>query len=202
VPIETGLGDDDSVRTLHEDVTLGAHTRVGEAGQGEQTDERHRDGGDQNGAGPADDGGADAVTYRAIAHRVGISLGTLSYHLRPFGDLRDHLWQEVEVRLTDPQGSLVGGEVLKTDLYGVVRWDLGLPSSAREGVYTLTLQEGEDVAEARVRVERFVAPVIAACAFASAAAKLAILSLFICRPSFCYVCCIARRRSSRISPSK
>lgn len=46
-----------------------------------------------------DDGGADALTYRAIAHRLGISLGTLSYHLRPFGDLRDLLWQEVEVRL-------------------------------------------------------------------------------------------------------
>lgn len=46
-----------------------------------------------------DEGGADALTYRAIAHRAGISLGTLSYHLRPFGDLRDHLWQEVEVRL-------------------------------------------------------------------------------------------------------
>ncbi len=46
-----------------------------------------------------DDDGAESVTYRAIAHRVGISLGTLSYHLRPFGDLRDLLWQEVEVRL-------------------------------------------------------------------------------------------------------
>ena len=66
-----------------------------------------------------DEGGADAVTYRAIAHRLGLSLGTLSYHLRPFGDLRDHLWQEVEVRLA---GSVVGASSAESAAAQMLAW--------------------------------------------------------------------------------
>lgn len=66
-----------------------------------------------------DEGGADAVTYRAIAHRLGISLGTLSYHLRPFGDLRDHLWQEVEVRLA---ASTDGASTVPTAAAQMLAW--------------------------------------------------------------------------------
>lgn len=44
-----------------------------------------------------DEAGIEAVTFRAIAARAGFSLGTVSYHLAPLGDLRHHLWQYVEV---------------------------------------------------------------------------------------------------------
>lgn len=46
-----------------------------------------------------DEGGIEAVTFRAIAARAGFSLGTVSYHLAPLGDLRHHLWQYVEVEM-------------------------------------------------------------------------------------------------------
>lgn len=46
-----------------------------------------------------DESGIEAVTFRAIAARAGFSLGTVSYHLAPLGDLRHHLWQHVEVEM-------------------------------------------------------------------------------------------------------
>lgn len=66
-----------------------------------------------------DETGIEAVTYRAIARRVGLSLGTVSYHLRPFGDLRHHLWQQVEVDLA---GTAVAGVDLDDAVDRIVGW--------------------------------------------------------------------------------
>lgn len=66
-----------------------------------------------------DEGGIEAATYRAISRRVGLSLGTLTYHLQPFGDLRDHLWQEVEVAVA---GSVVGADGVEAAASQMLEW--------------------------------------------------------------------------------
>jgi hypothetical protein len=68
--------------------------------------------------------------------------------------------QPIEYLLNDPAGRTINGASVTSSELGVAAADLTLPENAEEGLYELVASYNGATATARLRVERFVAPVI------------------------------------------
>ncbi|MBN1945060.1 MAG: hypothetical protein JW797_05255 [Bradymonadales bacterium] len=66
----------------------------------------------------------------------------------------------VEVLLSDPGGRPIGGGNVTTDAFGVAATDITLSEQAEEGMYELVASYAGATASTRLRIERFVPPVI------------------------------------------
>jgi hypothetical protein len=87
-----------------------------------------------------------------------VRLRSIAWHIRE--DYTPLKGAEVEYLLTSPLGDVVTGAQVKTDKWGIAHTTLALPPSAEEGIYELSVSYGDATADARLRVERFVPPVI------------------------------------------
>jgi hypothetical protein len=87
-----------------------------------------------------------------------IHIRSIAWHLAvDWSPLAD---QPIEYLLNDPQGRTVQGASLTTNELGIAATDLSLPEHAEEGLYELVASYNGATATARLRVERFVAPII------------------------------------------
>ncbi len=68
--------------------------------------------------------------------------------------------QRIELQLLDADGRVVHGGVIATDDFGTGTFEIPLPEHVAEGRYQLAAIIGSERAEADVRIERFVTPVI------------------------------------------
>lgn len=68
--------------------------------------------------------------------------------------------QRIELQLLDGDGRVVHGGVIATDGFGTGTFDIPLPEHVEEGRYQLRALIGNERADADVRIERFVTPVI------------------------------------------
>jgi hypothetical protein len=87
-----------------------------------------------------------------------VEVRAIAWQLR--GEYRPVRDATLTLELLDPGGRVVGGGPLSTDRFGVGSSTLPLPTHAEEGPYTLVASIGEERAESRLIVQRFVAPAI------------------------------------------
>ncbi len=87
-----------------------------------------------------------------------IRIRTVAWSLTDDFAALDH--ESVDLLLEDEAGRVVAGGAVETDEYGIATLDIPLPEHAPEGRYTLKANFDRESASARLRVERFVPPVI------------------------------------------
>lgn len=87
-----------------------------------------------------------------------IRVRALAWKLR--GEFKPLAHGEVEILLVNEKGRVVGGGGTETDEWGILSMDIPLPDHAPEGRYTLQANFERESAEAKIRIERFVPPVI------------------------------------------
>jgi hypothetical protein len=90
----------------------------------------------------------DTALFRAIAWRL----------RGEYVALPDH---ELELELVDDREQIVSGASVTTDEWGIAETPFPIPATLADGPYRLRVRSGEEVAESRLVVQRFVAPVIA-----------------------------------------
>jgi hypothetical protein len=90
----------------------------------------------------------DTALFRAIAWRL----------RGEYVALPDH---ELELELVNDRDEIVSGASVSTDEWGIAETPFPIPSTLPDGPYRLRVRSGEEVAESRLVVQRFVAPVIA-----------------------------------------
>ncbi|MFO0710315.1 MAG: MG2 domain-containing protein [Sandaracinus sp.] len=90
----------------------------------------------------------DTALFRAVAWRLR-------------GEYVPYAAHDLEVQLVDDTERIVSGANVRTDEWGVAERPLPIPSTLADGPYRLRVRSGEEVAESRLVVQRFVAPVIA-----------------------------------------
>ncbi len=87
-----------------------------------------------------------------------IEVRAIAWQLR--GEYRPAADATLTLELVDPRGRVVGGGPMTTDRFGVGTFTLPLPAHAAEGPYTLVASSGQERAETRLIVQRFVPPAI------------------------------------------
>lgn len=90
----------------------------------------------------------DTALFRAIAWRLR-------------GEYVPYASQQLEVQLVGDRDRIVTGAQLRTDDWGIAEAPLPIPATLPDGPYRLKVRAGTEVAESRLVVQRFVAPVIA-----------------------------------------
>ncbi|MBW2263685.1 MAG: hypothetical protein JRG91_17110, partial [Deltaproteobacteria bacterium] len=87
-----------------------------------------------------------------------IHVRALAWTLR--GEFQPLAHKEVEILIKNDKNRVVGGGSTETDEWGILSHDIPLPKHAPEGNYTLQANFERESAEAKIRIERFVPPVI------------------------------------------
>ncbi|MBN8615618.1 MAG: hypothetical protein J0L92_33795 [Deltaproteobacteria bacterium] len=89
----------------------------------------------------------DSALFRAIAWRLR-------------GEYVPHAQHELEIELVNDVEAVVSGASVETDDWGVAETTFPIPSTLPDGPYRLRVRSGEETAESRLVIQRFVAPVI------------------------------------------
>jgi hypothetical protein len=87
-----------------------------------------------------------------------IRIRAIGWRLRD--DFDPLVGKPLDLLLKDEGGKVVAGGQVETDGYGIARLDIPLPEHAPEGRYSLEATYERETARAKLRIERFVAPVI------------------------------------------